>query len=498
MSKLQLLALYSPSGDTSRSQMIYETFLKSYVAGFIHIVMVSVAEVGVSGECDISGEWVFTDARTLRVRGGAGATPHPVKTMYRALSTQFPDAAGAFKCDDIVLPNLLQIRGFLDYLSRGAGMACVARSAASASWDDPILYLNEKTMSLLGSGSTDPPGLVATLQALGAGGFAISEYPLLYKDGLGDIHRFSVVPGEMGVGVHGRGRPLLFVGVDSGLANQMFKIASAWGMARKHGRDMVAIAYDCHCTHTANPYGYYGTIFREVPHLRDNRVMVPRQYVEPVPDCWTYREDIVDGGAAGAAAGEPLMLRGYFQNERYFLDYRDEICRLFLHTDILEGLARRFPNTADAYFIHVRRGDYVNNHLYWMDVDRYYTTAIQYIQKRNPYAHFYVFSNDIAFCKQWTVLRYNSEDTIQLMWDPVPARAPLNVTWVEGLDEVDSLYLMSLCRRGGICANSTFSWWGSYLNPNPDKLVVMPRRWINRPDYVFDEIFYSGVVVLDA
>jgi hypothetical protein len=488
MSKLQLLVLYSPSGDDTRIRMIYETFLKSYVPGFVHVVLASVA----AEEGDISGEWEFTDARTLRVHRGDPRTTHPVKTLYRALSYQFPDAAGALKCDDRVLPNLLQIRGFLDYLSRGVGMPCVARSAASASWDDPILYLGEKVMSLLGSGSADPPGLVATLQFLGAGGLAVSEYPLLYKEGLGDIHRYSVVSG---------GRPLLFVGVDSGLANQMFKIASAWGLARKHGRDMVAIAYDCHCTHTANPYGYYGTIFREVPHIRDNRVMVPRQYVEPVPDCWTYREGILDGeggGGDGDDNTEPLMLRGYFQNERYFVEYRDEICRLFLHTDILEGLAQRFPNTADAYFIHVRRGDYVNNHQYWMDVDRYYTAAITYIQKQNPYAHFYVFSNDIAFCKQWSVLRYNSEETIQLMWDPTPARPTLNITWVEGLDEVDSLYLMSLCRRGGICANSTYSWWGSYLNPNPDKVVVMPRRWINRPDYVFDEIFYEGVVVLDA
>jgi len=57
-----------------------------------------------------------------------------------------------------------------------------------------------------------------------------------------------------------------------------------------------------------------------------------------------------------------------------------------------------------------------------------------------------------------------------------------------------SIYLMSLCSKGGICANSSFSWWGSYLNPSEDKTVVMPKRWINLDKPI--DIYYENVVVL--
>jgi hypothetical protein len=282
------------------------------------------------------------------------------------------------------------------------------------------------------------------------------------------------------------------VGVDSGLGNQMFKIASAYGIAKKNNRNMVAIAYDCHCTHTNNPYAYYSTIFRGIPHIRENRVMVTNRYQEPLCDCWVYNPNILEN------MNDDILLGGYFQNDQYFREYKDEISKMFLRQEMLDDLSKRYPDAKNSYFIHIRRGDYLMNHNYWIDTDKYYSTAIQYILSKNPYAHFYVFSNDLPFCKQWHVLKYMSEETIQFMWDPAPKKPPLNITFVENLGDVESLYLMVLCRLGGICANSTFSWWGGYLNDNDSKVITMPKRWFNDSTYPFQDIFYEGVITFES
>ena len=142
---------------------------------------------------------------------------------------------------------------------------------------------------------------------------------------------------------------------------------------------------------------------------------------------------------------------------------------------------RNFIKTAEAelakksYFIHVRRGDYLNSDLYSFDADKYYKLAIQHILSVTPNAHFIIVSDDIKYCKTYPVFNNIYKTFLDL---PV----------------LETLYLMSLCEKGGICANSTFSWWGSYLNENPNKIVLFPEKWIQKP-WPNDIIYEKSIVV---
>ena len=476
MSKIQLWVIYSASHEThERARSIYEIYLKSYLPHFIHVVFV-IADTVSDAE---KPSHFFQDVRTLFVH-----SKKPEIEMFRALAIQFTDAGGCLKCDDTILPNLLKIRGLLEYMGNG-GIDCIGKTS-EPSYQDPIYYLSMKVMAMDHDQDQDQDQNhdQDLSKMLTNNKISVSTYETLYSTNMSDIHKFSVYQPES--------KPTLFIGVDSGLGNQMFKIASAYGIAKRNNRNMVAIAYDCHCTHTNNPYAYYSTIFRGIPHIRENRVMLTNRYQEPLRDCWVYNPNILEN------QHEDVFLGGYFQNDNYFREYKDEISKMFLRQEMLDNLSNRFPEAKNSYFIHIRRGDYLMNQNYWIDMDKYYTTAIQYILSKDPYAHFYVFSNDLPFCKQWHVLKYTPEETIQLMWDPAPKKPQLNITFVENLGDVESLYLMVLCRLGGICANSTFSWWGSYLNDNSEKIVTIPKRWFNDSSYPFQDIFYEGVITFES
>lgn len=118
----------------------------------------------------------------------------------------------------------------------------------------------------------------------------------------------------------------------------------------------------------------------------------------------------------------------------------------------------------NAVSLHVRRGDYLQEPLF-KDIctKEYYQKSIQYILDTEESPLFIIFSNDIAWCKS-------------IFKD-------LNAIFVEhntGSDSFRDLQLMSLCKHH-IIANSSFSWWGAWLNDNPDKVVISPKKWINEP-----------------
>ncbi len=133
----------------------------------------------------------------------------------------------------------------------------------------------------------------------------------------------------------------------------------------------------------------------------------------------------------------------YFQDEKWFKKYEQDIRRLFG-----EGIAY-----TDKVAIHIRRGDYINNPFYvdlWKD--GYYGRA----KRLFPNEKFLVFSDDIEYCKS------------QLGRDIYD--------FSEGHIEEEDLKLMASCKHQ-IIANSSFSWWAAYLNPNPNKKVIYPKQW---------------------
>lgn len=160
-------------------------------------------------------------------------------------------------------------------------------------------------------------------------------------------------------------------------------------------------------------------------------------------------------------------LDGYWQNEKYFIEIREALLHEFMPNQPLSVQAQvhQFKiQHSTAVSIHVRRGDYLTHpEIGVLDVE-YYKKSVEYIRSRVVSPLFFVFSNDLDWCKEHFIfienLNYIDDTTT----------------------EIDDLILMSQCQHN-IIANSSFSWWSAWLNSNASKIVIAPKRWmINNPN----------------
>lgn len=159
------------------------------------------------------------------------------------------------------------------------------------------------------------------------------------------------------------------------------------------------------------------------------------------------------------------MYWGYWQNENYFKHITEEVRSSFIFKYPLESENLKISKlilNSESVSIHVRRGDYVGHSLLGGICDlNYYNEAISIIQKRTINPLFFIFSNDIDWCK--TNLNLKNAHYI---------------SWNENEKSYIDMQLMSICKHN-IIANSSFSWWGAWLNDNQDKIVISPKKWIN-------------------
>jgi len=159
---------------------------------------------------------------------------------------------------------------------------------------------------------------------------------------------------------------------------------------------------------------------------------------------------------------------GGWHTEKYFCEIKDVIYKT-LQFHIKENdynviQIQKEIKTKNSVSIHVRRGDYLNKGLKDIfgnvcNLD-YYKKALDYIHQHVENPYFYIFSDD----KQWIKENLNFPNSEI-------------VDFNEGEDSWKDMYLMSQCKHN-INANSTFSWWGAWLNKNPNKRVVVPEKFI--------------------
>ncbi len=160
---------------------------------------------------------------------------------------------------------------------------------------------------------------------------------------------------------------------------------------------------------------------------------------------------------------------GYWLSPLFFNFCKERVLDIFkfrpFDTDANIVLAKMLKNK-NSVTIHIRRGDYLNNPLFQGICSlNYYRNSINQVKKNIETPHFFIFSNDQVWCKN------NLSDVI----------GKDEVTFVNNNNGVNSyrdMQLMSLARCN-IIANSSFSWWGAYLNQRADHIVYAPGKWIN-------------------
>ena len=178
-------------------------------------------------------------------------------------------------------------------------------------------------------------------------------------------------------------------------------------------------------------------------------------------------------------------LAGYWQSEKYFQTHAAAIRADFTFkpplADSNAKLAEQIGQV-NAVSLHVRRGDYVSsakaNATHGVCSLDYYRTAVSYVSDRVARPYFFIFSDDIAWVK----------DNLKM---DMPCRY---VDHNQGEQSYNDMHLMSLCRHH-IIANSSFSWWGAWLNPRAEKIVVAPRKWFANKSNIKD-LFPSDWVII--
>ena len=166
---------------------------------------------------------------------------------------------------------------------------------------------------------------------------------------------------------------------------------------------------------------------------------------------------------------EKGYLVGFWQSEKYFKNIENLLKNDFKFKKALDEKNIRLMDMikdTNSVSIHVRRGDYLsieNKNFQNVCTLIYYKNAIKYIEKyvNNPF--YYIFSNDIEWCR----MNLNLKNATY-------------VDWNVGEDSYKDMQMMSYCKHN-IIANSTFSWWGAWLNGNPNKIVCVPEKWFDLP-----------------
>lgn len=276
------------------------------------------------------------------------------------------------------------------------------------------------------------------------------------------------------------------VRIIGGLGNQMFQYAFALSLKQMFPDEVILIdknafrGYPLHNGYILEKIfalsirqASISEIFKvsiPLPHYR--LWQIGKRLIPKMESIYEEKEDMVFDSEVYSVIGSTYY-DGYWQSEKYFSSNVHIVRNEFRFPDLdkrnKEFVCKYAGKTTVS--IHVRRGDYLKEPLFKNIADIfYYQKAIERIKNLTDIDCFIVFSNDIEWCKKNLSELFGQTESSY-------------VNWNHGIESYKDMQLMSLCSHN-IIANSSFSWWGAWLNENPDKIVISPSKWINRQNEI--------------
>jgi len=280
---------------------------------------------------------------------------------------------------------------------------------------------------------------------------------------------------------------MIVVKMQGGLGNQMFQYAFGLSIAQKLKSRLYFDTTFFNQEHNLTPRKYELDIFNAKINIAGDKLI--GKFISPgklqrlknktgVGETTAYTESSLNYYADVFSVKPPAYFEGFWPSERYFAEYRQLVRNGFTFKALLSTesihLANIIQQQQNAVSLHIRRGDYVSsastNQIHGICSLSYYHAAIDCVKQQVENPVFYLFSDDA----EWVA---------QNLLPGIP-----NATLIQhnqGDDSWQDMALMSKCRHH-IIANSSFSWWGAWLNPYQNKMVIAPKNWFNATSEYFN------------
>ncbi len=254
--------------------------------------------------------------------------------------------------------------------------------------------------------------------------------------------------------------------LNSGLGNQLFNLATVYGISREYNKP-IAINPSEVQNSAHSQINYIDTIFQKFKQYFTNDK--PEEHIP-----FETREPEL--GQKYKDNKKALLVKEYNHFYQNFDKYRSDFINMLTFDT---SVATKYDKLSNSAFIHVRGGDYKGlGGMFPLDLEEYYKKALRRCNERGV-KHFYLFTNDMPYVKEKFPFILEQPHT------------------VVNENELDSLYLMSQCQLGGVASNSTFSWWGLYLNLDRPNLII-PSKWFVNYDKPNVGLFHPAFTVIDA
>jgi hypothetical protein len=488
-----IFCIYSCKKNFEKAEFLYHLIKDKLLSCKFYIVY---------GDNTINTDFEIKDNKYLVLNCGDNYEHLSIKTISLLSTVEkiHPNVKGVFKCDDDILPNKRKLKELIEYISCNniPYLGFVVNIPEDIYVSDnyhgtdpnyfkpllvhgcqyatgPIYYLSMDTIHTFNK--------IPILKE-------ILKHPIhyLFEDNMVGhlLSKENIFPINWNIysnhielfynncsiqNIRNRIKPL-FIRMHGGLGNQLFQVSAGYELARKYKMHLVLFYnenYSSSMTHITDLNEFFSSIFQDFNFISSKHVDFLEVVIYNEKRCFDYDPNIIQETSS-------YFINGYFQHTKYLDTYRNEFLSLLSNSVICEKLTKKYPLLPYSYFIHVRRGDYLNIPIYHFDTDSYFKDAILHIinKEQNLKTHFFIVSDDIEFCKNYLIFKN------------------IEKTFIEGMNTLDTFYFMSLCHKGGICSNSTFSGWASALNPNPNKEVIMPKNWI-QVDYPYQIPFYPTI-----